>query len=93
MSDPRKHLFNEHSSGIQVIASSSAQAEVETYLGMTVDNLRNVMFARGGLNLDLVFRLQNVSGIEVVTEKDISTAFTSKKKVISNWVSENQFDG
>ena len=78
-------------SGIQVIESSAAQAEVETYLGMTVDNLRNVMFARGGLNLDLVLRLQNVSGIEVITEKDIATAFTSKKKVITQWVKENEF--
>lgn len=58
---------------------------------MTVDNLRNVMFARGGLNLDLVLRLQNVTGMEVITEKDISTAFTSKKKVISQWVKENEF--
>ena len=58
---------------------------------MTVDNLRNVMFARGGLNLDLVLRLQNVTGMDVITEKDISTAFASKKKVITQWVKENEF--
>ena len=79
-------------SGIQVIESSSAQSAVESYLGMTVDNLRNVMFARGGLAPDLVFRLQSVTGLEFVSEKDISTAFTSKKKVITNWAKENEFE-
>ena len=81
---------NQHG-GIKVVASQSMQPEVEAYLGISLDVLRTVLFARGGLNADLLFRLQEVTGIVLVTEKDISAAFTARKKQIKTYIEENKF--
>ena len=56
------------------------QTQVEAYLGMTMDVLRAVIFQRGGLPLDMFLRLQAVSGVEVITEKDIKAGFDARKK-------------
>jgi len=66
-------------SDIRTISSSTRQPEVESFLGMSLDILRGVLFQRGGLSADLVFRLQQVTGIEVVNEKDVKAAFKQRQ--------------
>ena len=78
-------------SGIQVVSYSTRQPEIEAYLGQTLDNLRNVLFSRGGLEISLVLKLQNVTGIDIVTDKELTTAFDSKKKLSKAFSTEHPF--
>lgn len=79
-------------SGITVASSSNNQPEIEAYLGMSLDVLRSVLFSRGGLTLDLVLRLQEVSGMEFVTEKDLVAAFKERTKQVKTYIAENKYD-
>lgn len=79
-------------SGISVTESATRLNEVERFLGASLDNLRMMLFQRGGINLDLVLKLQAVSGITYVSEKDIANSFTQRKRVISSWIKDNQFN-
>jgi hypothetical protein len=79
-------------SGISVVSSQTLLPQVESFLGMTLDNLRPVLFTRGGLQADLIFRLQALTGMEVISEKDFADAFTARKKQIKTYVQENTFD-
>lgn len=69
-------------SGISVQSSSNRQGEVEAFLGMSLDVLRTVLFQRGGLAADLLFKLQAVSGVEFVTDKDLKEAFKQRQKQV-----------
>ncbi|MDC0325917.1 hypothetical protein OAL60_00595, partial [bacterium] len=62
-------------SGLQVESASSSESEVESFLGLSIDNLRSVLFSRGGIPADLLFKLQAVAGLEFVSEKDLTAAF------------------
>ena len=87
-------LSNVRSTGsLQVVEMSSNASEVEGYIGMTVDVLRNVLFQRGGIALDLVLKLQEVTGIVFVTDKDVAAAHKVKLAVVKSFLTENPFDG
>lgn len=79
-------------SGIQVVTAGSGQGEVERYLGMTLEVLRTVLFSRGGLPIDLCLRLQNVSGVEVLTEADIKKAFKERQSAVLSYLKEFTFE-
>lgn len=72
-------------SSIQVVSNNTLQPLIERYLGMTVDNLRNVLFQRGGLEASLILKLESVTGIEVVTAKDWSAAFKKKQSLVKEF--------
>lgn len=78
--------------GIQVVSYSTRQPEIEAYLGMTLDNLRNVLFQRGGLEVSLVLKLQQVSGLEIVTEKDFTAAFKARQTLVKTFEKSYPFD-
>jgi hypothetical protein len=80
-------------SGITVESSSPRQAAVEVFLGCSIDVLRGVLFQRGGLPLDLILKIQAVSGYEVVTVKDIETGLKTKLTAIKDFVKEYTFNG
>ena len=79
-------------SGLSVQESSSAQPSVESYVGMTLDCLRGVLFQRGGLPLDLVLKLQSASGITYVTEKTIAAAVKAKQAVVKTFISDYPYE-
>ena len=75
-------------SGITVESASTDRA-IEDYLGMNLSVLRGVLFQRGGLPADLIFRLQAVSGVEIVNEADLKKAFDQKKKTVLSYLKDN----
>ena len=60
---------------------------------MSLDVLRGVIFGRGGLSIDLFLRLQEASGVEVVTEKELLSAMKSKTDHIKAYIKNHKFDG
>ena len=74
------------------MTAGSGQGEVERYLGMTLEVLRTVLFSRGGLPIDLCLRLQNVSGVEVLTEADIKKAFKERQSAVLSYLKEFTFE-
>ncbi len=80
-------------SGLTVESASSSESEVEAYLGLTLDNLRNVLFSRGGLPLDLLLKIQSVAGVEVMSEKELFGAFKSRQAFVKDWIKNNSFEG
>ena len=78
-------------SGIQVVSYSTRQPEIEAYLGLSLDNLRNTLFSRGGLEVSLILKLQNVTGLDIVSDKELTTAFDSKKKLSKAFSTEHPF--
>ncbi|MDB4616753.1 hypothetical protein OAE23_01475 [Synechococcus sp. AH-551-E11] len=79
-------------SGLQVESASSSESDVESYLGLSLDNLRSVLFSRGGLPLDLLLKIQSVAGIEVMSEKELLAAFKSRQKYVQEWMKNNPFN-
>ena len=77
--------------GLQVVNATNGQHEVEAFIGMSLDVLRTVLFSRGGMPLDLVLRLQSVSGMEVISEKDIKAAFKERQASVLSYLKENQY--
>lgn len=75
-------------SGISVMSSSSRQPQIEQYLGMSIDILRNVLFQRGGLEASLVLKLQNITGLQIVTDKDFTAAFKLKQSLVKGFSKE-----
>ena len=79
-------------SGLVVEEVTNLTAEVEVYLGMTLETLRtSVLFQRGGLPMDLVLKLQHLTGIDAITDKEIATAFKSRQASVKSYISENSF--
>jgi len=54
--------------------SSPPETPAELELGMKEDNLRYVLFGRGGSPERLVLKLQELTGIQMVSREDIETA-------------------
>ena len=79
-------------SGISVETASNVQSDVETYLGVSLDVLRNVIFTRGGIECGLLLRLQAVTGINYVTDKDFAAAFKSRGNIIKNYTKEYPYN-
>ena len=78
-------------SGISVSTAVSAMPEVESYIGMTLDVLRGMIFQRGGLEVSLVLRLQEVTGLEFVKAKDFTAAFKARQDIIKSYTKEHPF--
>lgn len=78
-------------SGLTVESSANSSASVESFLGLSFDNLRNVLFQRGGVPIDLILKLQAVAGLELVSAKDVETALKAKAKLVKDWVQEHTF--
>lgn len=79
-------------SGIRVETVNSGTSDVESYLGISLDVLRTVIFQRGGIECGLLLRLQEVTGIVFVTDKDFNAAFNSRKLIIKNYTSNNPYN-
>lgn len=91
-SEPIEHTTPNTLSGISVTSYSTLQPQIEAYIGQTIDNLRNILFSRGGLEISLLLKLQNVTGVEVISDKDITAAFDTKKKLIKEFSKTYPFD-
>ena len=87
-SQPAKVDIPATQSGIQVVNPCSRQTEIESYIGMSLDVLRGVIFARGGIEAGLLLRLQEVTGVELVSDKDFTAAFKARQDVIKNYTSD-----
>ena len=79
-------------SGIRVETASSATSDVETYLGVSLDVLRTVLFQRGGIECGLLLRLQEVTNITFVSDKDFASAFKSKQALIKSYITNNPYN-
>jgi hypothetical protein len=51
---------------------------------MSLDVLRSVLFARGGIAADLFFKLQAIAGEEYVTDKDLTAAFKQRQSQLKD---------
>ena len=78
--------------GISVTTSDHTDFTIGNYLGMNVDVLRAVLFQRGGLPIDVLIRLQHISGIELLTDKDIKAAFDTRKKATIACLANNPYE-
>lgn len=78
--------------GISVVSYSTRQPDIEAYLGMSIDNLRNVLFQRGGLEVSLILKLQQVTGVEVITDKDFTAAYKARQALIKTFDKAYPFD-
>ena len=74
-------------SGLRVETTSNVQSEMESYLGMSFDVLRGVIFQRGGLEVSLLLRLQEVTGRKIVTDKDFTAAFKARSEAVKTYTS------
>ena len=79
--------------GITVETAGSAQSDVETYLGVSLDVLRGVIFQRGGIECGLLLRLQEVTGIQYVAQKDFAAAFKKRGTLIKEYTTTHPFEG
>ena len=77
--------------GLQVVNATTGQHEVEAFIGMSLEVLRTVLFSRGGMPIDLVLRLQSVSGVEVISEKDIKAAFKERQASVLSYMKANTY--
>ena len=74
--------------GIRVETVNGTQSDVESYLGVSVEVLRSLLFQRGGIEVSLVLRLQEVTGITFITDKDFAAAFKSRQDLIKGYLTE-----
>jgi hypothetical protein len=72
-------------SGITVETVSRASSDIEAHIGMNIDILRGVLFQRGGLEVSLVLRLQEVTGLTFVSDKDFTAAFKARHDLIKKY--------
>ena len=79
-------------SGITVETTSAAESDMESYLSMSFDVLRGVIFQRGGIPVDLVLRLQEVTGLEYVSAKDFTAAFKKRSECIKSYTKEYPYE-
>jgi hypothetical protein len=76
-------------SGLTVETAGAVSSSIETFL----DNLRSVIFSRGGVDLSLVLKLQAVTGIELVSVSELEKAYKDRIGLIKAYVKENSFNG
>lgn len=74
--------------GIRVETTSNAQSDMESYIGMSLDVLRGVLFQRGGIEAGLLLRLQEVTGLELVSDKDFTAAFKARHDAVKKYTSD-----
>lgn len=75
--------------GIRVETASNTQSDIESYIGMSVDVLRSsVLFQRGGIEVGLLLRLQEATGIEFVSDKDFTAAFKARHDAVKKYTSD-----
>jgi hypothetical protein len=79
-------------SGIQVENYSNRENEIVMKLGMDLANLRNALFQRGGLSVDLVLKLQGITGLVFVDQKTFAAAFKQKQAAIKSFMEEHDVD-
>ena len=79
-------------SGIVVATTTGGLNKIESYLGASIDILRSsTLFQRGGINADLLLRLQLATGVEIVSVKEIEAALKSRIAQVKAFVNDNQF--
>ena len=76
-------------SGITVENYSNREPEIVMKLGMDLANLRNALFQRGGLSVDLVLKLQAITGLVFVDQKTFAAAFKQKQAAIKSFMEEH----
>ena len=91
-SQPHEVTQPDSMSGISVVSYGNRQPEVEAFLSMSLDSLRATLFTRGGMQPELVFKLQALTGIIAVTEKDLDAAFNARKKLAKDMIKSLTFD-
>lgn len=80
-------------SGLTTHSASNADAGIEAYLGLTIDTLRSaVLFQRGGIPIDMVLKLQSVTGIVALTEKDVAAALKSRAEDVKSFIADYAFE-
>ena len=80
-------------SGISTESATNADAGIESYLGLTLDTLRSsVLFQRGGIAIDMVLKIQSVTGIEAVSEKDIAAALKARAEDVKTFIADHAFE-
>ena len=77
-------------SGISTVTTVTPTTDIESFIGMSIEVLRGVIFQRGGMPVDLVLRLQTAAGVEFVNEAMIKKAFSSKQKLIQTKLQDFQ---
>ena len=75
-------------SGISVVTNAGNLSKVERQLGCTFDILRQTLFQRGGLPLELVLKLQVLTGIEMLSMKELDAAVKAKTNLIKEYVKQ-----
>ena len=68
---------NTRKEGQMVVVTNNQppQTQIEVELGMTEENLRLQLFSRTGLQERLVHKLQQLTGVEVFTRKEVEETF------------------
>ena len=62
-------------------------------LALTVNrDLRNALFQRGGLDVTLCLKLQSITGVEIVSDKDFTAAFKEKQALVKAFSKAYPFD-
>ena len=79
-------------SGISVVSTNGGLNQLEMYLNAGFDIVRTQLFQRGGVNLDLIIKLQNATGLEVVSVKELEAALKSKAAIIKEYVAQNPYN-
>ena len=74
-------------SGITAETTSNRQSDLESYIGISLDVLRGVIFQHGGIEAGLLLRLQEATGVELVSEKDFNAAFKARLDVVKKYTS------
>lgn len=80
------------SSGLTVETTTNTESDVESYIGMSLDVLRSVIFQRGGIEAGLLLRLQEVAGLSFLTDKDMTAAFKARHDAVKNYLTEYPYE-
>lgn len=78
-------------SGLTVETATNHESDIESYIGMSLEVLRSVVFQRGGLEVSLVLRLQEATGIEYVSAADFTAAFKNRQALIKGYCKQYPF--
>lgn len=80
-------------SGIVVETASPAATSIEAFIGISVNNLRSVLFSRGGVDITLILKLQAATGLVIVSASELEAAYKARIALIKSFVKETQFNG
>jgi hypothetical protein len=78
-------------SGISVATSTNQLSNIEAYLGCSLEVLRSLIFARGGIACDLVLKLQALTGYEAISMKEIDAALKHRLNTIKEYAKVNTY--